>query len=114
MNKGNLELAIQYFKKVSKNYKDEDVQKYIVTAQRDLFVDQCRNIPYSQMEKNADNYSGEKVHFYGKIYNIQEIEGKTLISLSTKQTLGDYIGDEVFVVFPKSIDNVEGDLIDIW
>lgn len=115
MNNGDLEKAIAYLTQIKNDSeKYDEAQSYIETAKRDMFVEQCIDINYNQIKKNADDYKNEKVHFYGKIYNIQEINNKTIISLSTRPFNNDYIGDEVIVLFPSGTDLVENQYIDIF
>ncbi|MFJ5624823.1 hypothetical protein ACIQD3_19330 [Peribacillus loiseleuriae] len=115
MNNGQKHKAIKQLEKVSKSSERfGEAQKYIRTIKRDLFIEQCTDISYKELKKAPEDYKGEKIHLFGRIYNIQEISGKTIISLSTAHTNGDYVGDEAFILFPTGTSLVEGDYIDIY
>lgn len=115
LDKGQEQKALKELELVSKSSKRYvEAQKYISNIKRNQFAEQCKDINYKELKKDPDEYKGEKIHFAGKIYNIQEVSGKTILSLATAYTNGDYYGDDVFILFPTGTSLVEGDFIDIY
>ncbi|MCU9613215.1 rhomboid family intramembrane serine protease [Caldibacillus lycopersici] len=74
----------------------------------------AKTIDYKELQKNPENYIGTTIHFHGEIYNIQEIDGKTILSLSTKQDGQNYLGDEALVLYSGTTPLQEGDDIDVY
>ncbi|EDZ57562.1 hypothetical protein ACS47_16205 [Bacillus cereus] len=115
MNNGKEQEAIKQLEQISTNSgKFDEAQKYIWTIKRDQFVKQCLDISYKELKKKPEEYEGEKIHLFGKIYNIQEVNGKTIISLSTAHVNGEYIGDEAFILISIETSLDEGDYIDVY
>ncbi|MFJ7727882.1 hypothetical protein ACIQXV_17185 [Neobacillus sp. NPDC097160] len=115
MNDGQEQKAIKEFEMVNKSSnRYEEAQKYISNIKRNKFDEQCKDIDYKELKKSPEEHKGEKIHFAGKIFNIQEVSGKTILSLATAYTDDDYYGDDVFILFPTGTSLVEGDFIDIY
>lgn len=115
MNNGQEPEALEQLEKIDRSSdKYEEAQKYIETIKRDQFIKKCKDVSYKKLKKSPENYKGINVHLYGRIYNIQEISGKTILSLSTAYVDGEYLGDEAIVLFPGETSLVEGDHIDIY
>ncbi|KZB92460.1 hypothetical protein A2U94_05440 [Bacillus sp. VT 712] len=115
MKNGQAQKAMNQLKKVSKDselYKE--AQKNIGIIKRNQYVNQCKDIAYRDLKKSPDDYKGGNIHFFGRVYNIQEISGKTILSLSTAQNDGEYIGDEAIILFPTGTKLIEGSYIDVY
>lgn len=71
-------------KKVSKKSdKYKEAQTQIQTIKRNLYLEWAKEINYKDLQKTPDNYKGDIIDLYGKIYNTQEVNGKTILTLST-------------------------------
>lgn len=116
LNEGKPELAIKQFKKVSKKSdKYKDAQEQIKTVERNLYLEGTSEVNYKELQKSPESYKGVAIHLYGKIYNIQEVNGKTILTLSTTQdNYGVNIGEEALILFPKATPLNEGDYIHIY
>lgn len=74
------------------------------------FKANCSSIDYAQLEKDPDKYRGQNAVFSGKIFQIQESNGKGMILLST----GEYNSDLVYVDYNGANDFVENDQVTIY
>lgn len=74
------------------------------------FKANCSSIDYAQLEKDPNKYKGQNIVFSGKIFQIQEDNGKGRILLST----GDYSTDLVYVEYNGANDFVEDDHVTIY
>lgn len=116
LHEGKPELAIKQLKKVSKKsdkYKEAQIQ--IKTIERNLYLEGAKEINYKELQKSPDSYKGDIINLYGKIYNIQEVNGKTILTLSTTQDNYEVnTGDEALILFPKTTSLNKGDYIHIY
>ena len=83
--------------------------KNIEMSEQD-FKANCSHVDYAQLEKDTSKYKGQNVVFSGKIFQIQEKNGKGMILLST----GDYNSDLVYVDYNGANDFVENDHVTIY
>lgn len=74
------------------------------------FKANCSHIDYAQLEKDTSKYKGQNAVFSGKIFQIQENNGRGTILLST----GDYNSDLVYVDYNGANDFVENDHVTIY
>lgn len=116
LNEGQAKRAIKQFKMVDKNSnKYKDAQEQIRTIERNLYIEVSKEINYKELKKRPKEFKGNIIHLYGEIYNIQEINGKTVLALSTTQNNNDInIGEEALILFPKTTPLNEGDYIHIY
>jgi Tfp pilus assembly protein PilF len=115
MNNGQYQKAINQLEMVSKDSnRYEEAQKNVGVIKTNQYIEQCKDISYKELKKSPDKYKRKNVHFFGKIYNIQEISGKTILSLSTANVDGEYGGDEAIILFPTRTKLTEGNYIDIY
>lgn len=117
LNEGKYKQAINNFNKVSEssnNYKR--AQKLLKEATKEDKVWSSIEGDYKKLQKSPEDYIGENVFFYGQVYNIQEMNERTLIYLLTDNINGEYLfdGDGLVILFPKKTNIKEGDEIKIW
>lgn len=75
----------------------------------------AQTIPYAQIKKNPDRYSGEYVKYTGEIVQILEGDDMTNIRLSvTKDSYGYSFNDLVFIEYIGYTDFVDGDIVTIY
>ena len=74
------------------------------------FKANCSHIDYAQLQKDPSKFKGQNVVFSGKIFQIQENNGKGMILLST----GDYNTDLVYIDYNGPNDFVENDQVTIY
>ncbi|WP_419393298.1 hypothetical protein [Cytobacillus praedii] len=116
LNEGQAKKAIKQFKMVDENSnKYKDAQEQIRTIERSLYIEESKEINYKELKKRPEEFKGNIIHLYGEIYNIQEVNGKTILALSTTQNNNDVnIGEEALILFPKPTPLNEGDYIHIY
>ncbi|MCT2537156.1 rhomboid family intramembrane serine protease [Aquibacillus koreensis] len=117
LNEGNPDLAIKELKRVSKeSQRYVEAQDQIKTIERNLYFEHAMESDYKELQKRPGSYKGSIVHFYGRIYNIQENNGRTILTLSTNHDASyeDYYGDEALILFPNITNLNEGDYIHIY
>ena len=71
-------------------------------------------LPFKQLNKNPDRFEGTKVTYQGKIFQIFEEGGKTIMLLSVTDEGYDFWTDEVYVTYNGTIDSVEDDIVTIF
>jgi hypothetical protein len=74
----------------------------------------AKSIPYNQLEKNADRYSGDRVKFTGQIFQIQEGDAGGTMLLSVTDEGYDYWTDNVWVNYDRNIKSAEDDIITVY
>lgn len=74
------------------------------------FKDQCQEVSFNKLNKNADKYKGDKLKFNGKIIQIMEDNNGGVMRLAT----GEYSSDVVYVVYSGSIEYVEDDYVTVY
>lgn len=74
----------------------------------------AKSIPYGQLSKDADRYSGDKVTYTGQVFQIQESGGYGYMLLSVTDEGYGFWTDEVWVNFDRSTNFVEDDIVTIW
>lgn len=74
------------------------------------FKANCSHVEYAQLEKDPSKFRDQNVVFSGKIFQIQEKNGKGMILLST----GDYNTDLVYVDYNGANEFVENDHVTIY
>lgn len=75
----------------------------------------AQSIPYNQLHKDADRYSGKKVKFRGQIFQIQEdgeLGGFMLLAV-TDEGYG-FWDDNVWINYDHSISAAEEDIITVY
>jgi hypothetical protein len=79
-------------------------------ARKAQAIANAQAIPYKQLAKNPDSYSGKLARYTGKILQIQE-EGNTGFMLLSVTDMGyDVWTDEIYVAYRGSIPQGEGDM----
>lgn len=116
MNQGLPKEAISQFQNISKDsphYKK--AQKDLRSLKKNLYLEEVKEVSYGDLQKKPNAYKGVPVHLYGEVYNIQEISGKTLLTLSTT-IYGEKpnYGQEALILFPKTTPIQQGDYLDIY
>ena len=74
----------------------------------------AKSIPYKQLDKNADAYAGQRVKFYGQIFQIQEDSGGGLMLLSVTDEGFDLWTDNVWVNYDHPIKSAEDDMVTVY
>lgn len=83
-------------------------------AAKQRYLASAKLIPYNQLEKNADRYSGERVKFTGQIFQIQEGYDSTVILLSVTDEGYGFWTDNIWVDYPGTIKGAEDDIITVY
>ncbi|WP_242240640.1 hypothetical protein [Bacillus cereus group sp. BfR-BA-01309] len=116
MKNGQFQSAISLLEKIDKdsgNY--EEAQEHLKIIKRNLYMKESKDIDYKELQKKPEEFKGKIIHLYGRIYNIQEVNGKTILSLSTTQDKDEvHIGKEALILFQKVTPLNEGDYIQIY
>ncbi|MDQ5820895.1 MAG: hypothetical protein M3540_05600 [Actinomycetota bacterium] len=82
---------------------------------RQRFIDSTVTIPYKQLIKDPESYSGTKVRYYGEILQIQESGGAGGIILLYVTDLGyDIWSDQVWVNYTGHVRGGEGDKLTVY
>lgn len=74
----------------------------------------AKSIPYNQLSKDADRYSGERVTYTGQVFQIQESGGYGYMLLSVTDEGYGFWTDNIWVNFDRSTNFVEEDIVTIW
>jgi hypothetical protein len=74
----------------------------------------AKTIPYNQLSKDADRYSGERVTYTGQVFQIQESGGYGYMLLSVTDEGYGFWTDNIWVNFDRSTNFVEEDIVTIW
>ncbi|MFI8673332.1 hypothetical protein [Bacillus paranthracis] len=116
MKNGQFQNAISQLEKISRDsgiY--EEAQEHLKIIKRNLYMKESKDIDYKELKKKPEEFKGKIIHLHGKIYNIQEVNGKTILSLSTTQDKDEvHTGKEALILFPKTTPLNEGDYIQIY
>jgi hypothetical protein len=99
---------------------ERERQRKIAREQRRLqakqnFINAAQIIPYNQLEKNPEKYSGTKVKLTGQIFQIQEDPyggGNMLLAVTNEGY--DIWDDNVWVDYSGSIKSAEDDVITVY
>ena len=61
-------------RELCEGYKAEHEQAIASTlqAEKDAYISQCVSVKYSDVERNPDNYDGQKIKFSGKVVQVSE------------------------------------------
>jgi hypothetical protein len=70
--------------------------------------------PYKQLDKNADKFAGQRVKFYGKIFQIQEDSVGGIMLLSVTDEGFDLWDDNVWVNYDHPIKSAEDDMVTVY
>lgn len=116
MKNGQFQNAMSQLEKISKDSETyKEAQEHLKVIKRNLYMKESNDINYKELQKKPEEFKGKKIHLYGKIYNIQEINGKTILSLSTTQDKNEVnVGKEALILFPEKTPLNEGDHIQIY
>ncbi len=109
-----LQEAINLAKLPAAKTKQAEIAPQLAVARKDVYKKQCQNIPYNQLEKDADKLVGTKVHYYGEIFTIEEDSGMTVMQVYVTNNGWDIWTDQVIVVFPDAVDVYKDDKVHIW
>lgn len=83
-------------------------------AAQQSFIAGARTIPYKQLNKNADRYTGERVCYSGQIFQIQEDGDSGGLMLLSVTDMGYGIWDDnVWVDYDHSIKSAEDDIVKV-
>lgn len=86
----------------------------LAAQRRQAFMNAAQTIPYNQLIKNPDRYSGTRVHYYGEILQVQEDVGGGFMLLSVTNLGYDIWDDQIWVNYVGSIRGGEGDQLTVY
>ena len=86
----------------------------IAAQKRATFIASTVTIPYKQLIKDPDRYSGEKVAYHGQIFQIQESGGSGVVLLSVTDEGYGFWTDNVWVNYDGSVRGGEGDMLTVY
>ncbi|MED3549362.1 hypothetical protein [Cytobacillus praedii] len=76
---------LNHFKMVDKNSnKYKNAQEQIRTLEKNLYIEEYKEINYKELKKRPEEFKENIIRIirlYEEIYNIQEINGKTILAL---------------------------------
>jgi|GEM_PF-6584271 len=78
------------------------------------YIGTAEEVDYKELKKRPQFYSSKIVQLYGRIYNIQEVEGRTLLTLSVVRNNEVSYGEEAIILFPGGSALNEGDHIRVY
>lgn len=78
------------------------------------FKANAKTIPYNQLHKNADRYSGDHVRYHGQILQIQEEGNSGVMLLSVTNEGYDIWDDNVWVNYKGHVKGAEDDEITVY
>lgn len=91
-----------------------DRRRQAVAARKATYIASAKSIPYNQLDKNADRFSGDRAVFRGQIMQIQEDSGSTVILLSVTDEGYGFWTDNVWVDYEGTIKGAEDDVITVY
>lgn len=83
-------------------------------AAKQRWMASATSIPFGQLDKNPDRYSGDRVTYRGQIFQIQEDFGSTMILLSVTDEGYGFWTDEIMVTYDGTTEAVEDDIVTIY
>lgn len=83
-------------------------------AAKQQWMASATTIPFKQLDKNPDRYSGERVVYRGEIFQIQEDFGSTVILLSVTDAGYGFWTDEIMVTYDGTTEAVKDDIITVY
>lgn len=83
-------------------------------AEEASFREEATSIPYGELSKNPERYTGDKVVYTGQIFQIQEFGGEGLMLLAVTDEGYGFWTDNIWVDFHKSLDAAEEDVITVY
>ena len=90
----------------------------VILVNRDVTEEEyklsAQEIPYGELEKNPDKYSGRVVHYQGEIFNIKEEKGQTMIQMNVTDKGYDIWSDQVMVIYDGTTKFVDDDIINVY
>lgn len=92
--------------------KAEKAERAAAAKQR--WMASATSIPFGQLDKNPDRYSGDRVMYRGQIFQIQEDFGSTMILLSVTDEGYGFWTDEIMVTYDGTTEAVEDDIVTIY
>jgi hypothetical protein len=91
----------------------EEVQARLA-QKRQAFIDSTISVPYDQLIKNPDRYSGTKVRYYGEILQIQESGGGGIMLLYVTDLGYDIWTDQIWVNYIGHVRGAAGDELTVY
>lgn len=91
-----------------------DAEKAQIAAQQEVeFRAQATTIEYDELNKDPFRYMGDKVTYYGKIFQVQESFGGVMLLSVTDEGYG-FWTDEIYVTYDGHIQSNEDDNVTIF
>ena len=112
LNDGDINNALNSFNKV--NINDENyylAQQQIKDIQIDNILSRAEWYDYASLNKNLANIKGTAVEISGKIIDIQEKDGKTLLVINMTHIYEEVYNDSVVIMLDERIDNIKNDYV---
>jgi hypothetical protein len=85
-----------------------------LARKRETFMNASTSIPYNQLIKDPDRYTGRKVRYYGEILQIQESGGIGFMLLYVTDLGYDIWSDQIWVNYEGSVRGAEGDKLTVY
>jgi Glucodextranase, domain B len=86
----------------------------VQAAERQAFIAQAATISYAQLLAHPSRYKGKKVVYRGKIFQVQEDTGSTVILLSVTDQGYGFWDDHIWVDYDGTIKGAEGDMMTVY
>lgn len=115
LNEGDINNALNAFNKVNSN--DENyylAQQQIKDIKIDNILSRAEWYDYASLNKNLANIKGTAVEISGKIIDIQEKAGKTLLVINMTHIYEEVYNDSVVIMLDERIDNIKNDYITVY
>lgn len=114
----SLNTSIQLASLQEAKLKLEEIKPQIAAAEESKYKSECVNMPYKQLNKEANRRAGEKVHFYGEIKYISETEDGTEITVNVTKKGSVYYTywvDAISIFYNGYVDDIYADdFINVW
>lgn len=115
-NEGRTEEAIKAFnniKKKSEYYKE--AQEVLAAIEKEMYWNSVSYPTYLEITKSPEDFTGGIVGFSGKVIDIVEHNGKTMMIIGT-EIVNEYhqqYGGDILVLYGERTDYMEGDMLSI-
>jgi hypothetical protein len=83
-------------------------------AKRQAFIAESANISYKQLLAHPARYEGKKAVYRGKIFQVQEDGGRTVILLSVTDQGYGFWDDHVWIDYDGTIKGAEDDMLTVY
>lgn len=114
----------EYFVEINASKEGFTNNKKTVSFLRELTIEEkiaqyaidCESLSYKELKKNPDKHIGKKVKYNGKVLEVTESEGKTVMRIAvTKLNYGIWdFNDAIWVTFDGETSAVEDSIISVY